>query len=161
MESSFSDDISLLVAVSLLDRCLIVSTALRDPRLIPPVSGGLEGEVTITFTSSSFTSSFSLDGRAGDEPDLIRTGILLNLIFCASRFSSSSSLSSLSSLLSSSSCCSFLRRLRGCNVGPIVSLLPWPVSNVPSSSSSCPVGIADLGGAWKYSDVTAVGMGGE
>jgi hypothetical protein len=78
--------------------------------------------------------------------------------------SSSSSLSSLRSLLSSSSSCSFLRRRFAINVGPTVSLLPPPVTMPPSSSSS-PKPSGDLRpaerGAWKYSEVMAVGIGGE
>jgi uncharacterized protein with LGFP repeats len=48
--------------------------------------------------------------------------------------------------------------------GPTVSPAPPPVINVPSSvSSSRPFETrpADLGGAWKYSDAIAVGIGGE
>lgn len=79
--------------------------------------------------------------------------------------SASSSLSSLRSLLSSSSNCSFRLRLLVRMSGPTVSLLPPPPVTMPPSSSSsspksAPLTPIDLG-AWKYSDVIAVGMGGE
>ena len=104
--------------------------------------------------------------RTGDEPERVRRGILVNLIWWAGRsLASSSSLSSLRSLLSSSSSSSLRRRRFAFSVGPTVSLLAPPVTMPPSSSSSPPKPSGALRpaerGAWKYSDVMAVGMGGE
>ncbi len=71
---SFSDDISLLVVVSLLARCLTVSTAPRDPlRKRPSLDLLYEG-------IRALTPSFVPEPRMGDEPDRFLTGILENLI---------------------------------------------------------------------------------
>jgi len=125
------------------------------------LSGGREGDVT-----NKAGPSFRFELLNGDEPARVRTGILLNLICCAAlcAASKSSSLSSLRSLLSSSPNCSFRRLLFVFNAGPTVSLLPPPPVTIPPSSSSSPKLVpgrpADRG-AWKYSDATAVGIGGE
>ena len=76
--SSFSDDISLLVAVSLLARCFTASTAPREPLRSRPSPDRREGEVIKTSTSS-----LVFEPRNGDDPDLSRMGILANLICCA------------------------------------------------------------------------------
>src|SRR5262245_10705355 len=82
--SSFSEDISLLVTVSLRARSLIVSTAPKEPRR-RRLSGGLDGEVTMTEGPSPASASplRRADPRMGDEPARVRSGILVNLIWFA------------------------------------------------------------------------------
>jgi hypothetical protein len=112
--TSFSDDMSLLVMVS------------RRAVTVTPVP-----------SAASASSLRSAEPRTGEEPERVRSGILVNLIWWAGRCaSSSSSLSSLRSLLSSSSTISFRRRRFAFSAGPTVSLLPPPVTMPPSSSSS-------------------------
>lgn len=73
--SSFSEDKSLLVVVSLLARCFTASTAPREPLRSRPSAERLDGEVT-----KRSGPSFRFELRIGDDPERVLTGILANLI---------------------------------------------------------------------------------
>lgn len=72
--TSFSDDISLLVAVPLLARSLTTSSCDCDPLLAGAVRIG-----------EMVDDCLRLELRIGDEPERFRIGILENLICCAAR----------------------------------------------------------------------------
>ena len=86
---SFSDDISLLVMVSLRGRPVVTLVMLCTPSDEPrrrPLSGGREGEVIITETPPSAASLNPLlraEPRMGEDPARVRTGIFWNLIWFA------------------------------------------------------------------------------
>jgi hypothetical protein len=84
LSNSFSEDISLLVMVSLLGRPLPTSTASNNP-LRNTSSGGRDGDVIMSegLSPASASSLRRADPGMGDDPERVRSGILVNLIWLA------------------------------------------------------------------------------